>query len=236
LESINLISVATIAFLGSFGHCAGMCGGIVIAYTSTKLNSKYSKIMQSLAHITYSSGRITTYTILGMIFGYIGGVATFNNSTNAIFLFIAGIAMLLAGLSLLGKITFLIKIEHSLSNQKWYQDIFRSQLNKQNFSSFYILGLLNGLLPCGFVYFFAITAASTADMFWGAVVMLIFGLSTVPVLFSIGFFVGIFKNNSFKDTFIKLAGLGIILYAFLTISSGYEYFTTPTKTLNQCHN
>ena len=46
--------------------------------------------------------------------------------------------------------------------------------------------MLNGLLPCGFVYFFAITAASTASSLWGAVVMMVFGLSTTPALFGLG--------------------------------------------------
>lgn len=77
METFSLISIISIALLGSFGHCIGMCGGIVVAYSSTKIKSEYSKTIQSVAHLLYSFGRVTTYTILGAIFGFIGGVVTF---------------------------------------------------------------------------------------------------------------------------------------------------------------
>ena len=67
METFSLISIISIALLGSFGHCIGMCGGIVVAYSSTKIKSEYSKTIQSVAHLLYSFGRVTTYTILGAI-------------------------------------------------------------------------------------------------------------------------------------------------------------------------
>ena len=103
METVNLLTIITIAFLGSFGHCIGMCGGIVVAYSSIKLGNEPSKSYQSIAHLLYSLGRVTTYTTLGAIFGYLGGVITFNNLTNGLMLIFAGIVMVLAGLSLLGK-------------------------------------------------------------------------------------------------------------------------------------
>jgi len=212
LENIDILTIVTIAFLGSFGHCIGMCGGIVIAYSSTKVNSTWNKTKQIFAHITYSLGRILTYAILGVVFGYLGGVATFNNISNGILLLIAGIFMILAGFSLTGKIGFLNSIEHSISSTKWYQNLFREQLQKNSFLSFFILGMLNGLLPCGFVYFFAITAASTASPFYGAIVMVIFGLSTIPAMFSLGFFVSLFKQSGFRNLMIKLAAISVILF------------------------
>ena len=235
METIDLFSIIAIAFLGSFGHCVGMCGGIVIAYSSTKVSSKWGKIQQSFAHLLYSSGRITTYVILGAIFGYIGGVATLTNTTNGILLLIAGLAMVLVGVSLGGQLKFLTLIEHSVSGAKWYQSFFRAQLEKQSLMSFYILGLLNGLLPCGFVYFFAITAASTASPLWGGIVMLVFGLSTIPALFSLGFFVGILKKTEFRAILIKLAAISVILYGVYTVYNGYEYLTIPEKTIQDCH-
>ncbi|HFU75397.1 MAG TPA: sulfite exporter TauE/SafE family protein, partial [Arcobacter sp.] len=65
MDSVNLLSIIAIAFLGSFGHCVGMCGGIVIAYSSTKIDDSFSKVKQSISHILYSFGRVTTYTLLG---------------------------------------------------------------------------------------------------------------------------------------------------------------------------
>ena len=194
-----------------------------------------SKTQQSFAHLIYSFGRITTYAVLGAIFGTIGGVATFSNTANGILWLIAGSAMLLTGLSLLGKIRFLTIIEHSFSKSVWYQTNFKSLLRSQTFFSFFLLGMLNGLLPCGFVYFFAITAASTASPFYGALVMIIFGLSTIPALFSLGFFVGLFKQSGLRNVMIKLAAISVILYGSYTIYNGYDYLVSPDRTILQCH-
>ncbi len=113
METVNIISIITIAFLGSFGHCIGMCGGIVLAYSTIKIEPKSSKVSQTVAHLLYSFGRVSTYSILGAVFGALGGVVTFSNKANGIMLIVAGVAMVLAGLSLMGKIKFLTLVEHS---------------------------------------------------------------------------------------------------------------------------
>ncbi len=235
METIDIISIVTIAFLGSFGHCVGMCGGIVIAYSSTKIRDNFSKTKESVAHILYSFGRVTTYVLLGAIFGTLGSVASFSNMANGTLLFVAGLFMVLTGFSLLGKIKFLTFIEHSVSKTTWYQRNFKLLLGSQTLVSFYLLGLLNGLLPCGFVYFFAITAASTGDTLSGALVMFIFGLSTIPALFSLGFFVGLFNKSNFRNIMIKLAALSVVIYGIYTLYNGYGYITNPNKTLLECH-
>jgi len=234
LNTIDFISIITIAFLGSVGHCIGMCGGIIIAYSSTKVDPKWSKLIQSMAHLSYSFGRITTYTLLGAIFGAIGGVTSFNYIANATLTIVAGIFMILAGLSLNGKIPFLTKLEHSFSRSTWYQEVFRSVLRSKSLYSFYILGLLNGLLPCGLVYFFAVTAASTGSPFWGALVMLIFGLSTVPALFTLGLFTGVFIKSNFRKTMMNLAAMVVVIYGFYTIYRGYDFILHPEKSLLNC--
>ncbi len=234
MDSINFLSIITIAFLGSFGHCIGMCGGIVVAYSTTKIDDEWNKTKQSIAHLLYSFGRIFTYTLLGAMFGFLGGVATFNNFTNGMLLIIAGIFMILAGLSLSGKIKFLTLVEHSFANNSWYTKTFRHLLQTKSLWSFFILGMLNGLLPCGLVYFFAITAASTASPFYGAVVMFIFGVSTIPALFSLGFFVGIYKNGKLRNIMIRLAAVAVIIFGFYTIRDGYYYIKYPQKTVSQC--
>lgn len=224
MENISLLSIITIAILGSFGHCVGMCGGIVIAYSSTKVQSNWNKTKQTLSHILYSIGRVVTYTLLGALFGFLGSVTTFNSTTNGLFLIFTGLIMLLVGLSLFGKLKFLTLIEHSVSKQVWYQKSFKKLIVSNNLISFYLLGMLNGLLPCGFVYFFAITAASTGSALYGALVMMIFGLSTIPALFSLGFFVGLFKQSEFRNLMIKLASIAVILYGIYIMYLGSKYF------------
>ena len=235
METISIITIISIAFLGSFGHCVGMCGGIVIAYSSTKIKSHWTKQVQAMAHLLYSFGRISTYMILGALFGLVGGVVTFDNLTSGVFLLITGLLMVLVGFSLLGKIKFLTILEHTCSKSPLYQSTFKSLLGSQSLFSFYLLGMLNGLLPCGFVYVFAITAASTGSAFWGAFVMLIFGLSTVPALFSLGFFVGVFKQSNLRDIFIKLASILVIAFGFYIAYLGYQYLVDPTKSILSCH-
>lgn len=235
MDFASLLSIAAIGFLGSFGHCIGMCGGIAIAYASTKIDSQMPRRIQALAHLLYSFGRVTTYTVLGAVFGFAGGVATFSNVTNGILLVGAGGAMVLTGLALLGKIKFLSLLECSTSKSGWYQEWFTRFLNSKSLFSFYLLGLLNGLLPCGLVYFFAITAASTASAFWGAVVMLIFGISTIPAMFSLSFFVGIFKNTSFRSVMLRLASIAVIAFGLYTLYRGYDFIFNPDASILNCH-
>ena len=235
MDTVNLLTIISIAFLGSFGHCIGMCGGIVLAYSSIKIEPASSKVSKTIAHLLYNFGRVLTYTILGALFGVIGGVATFNNTANGTLLVVAGIAMILAGLSLMGKIKFLTVIEHSISSSNFYKKSFQSILHSKSNTSFFILGMLNGLLPCGFVYFFAITAASTASPLYGALVMFIFGVSTIPAMFSLGFLSSLASATSFRNMMMSLSSIAVILYGTFTVYNGYDYLTNPLRTILQCH-
>jgi sulfite exporter TauE/SafE len=231
LENIDFITIIYIALVGSFGHCIGMCGGIVMAYSTIKIDTTWKKRHQSIAHLLYSFGRVTTYIFFGALFGWIGGVISFSNLANGILLIIAGIIMIIVGFSLSGKIKFLSLIEHSIQNSNWYHNSFKKILKSEFLGSFYILGLLNGLLPCGFVYFFAITAASSASAIDGAIIMAIFGISTIPAMFSLGFFIGIFRDSSIRGFMIKLATLGVLIYGIHTIYNGYKYIIDPNRSI-----
>jgi sulfite exporter TauE/SafE len=234
VEAINFFSIVTIAFLGSFGHCIGMCGGIVLAYTGAKVDPKWHVAHQSAAHLLYSLGRVTTYTVMGALFGYLGSVATFSGYTvGALFIF-AGVAMILTGLSLMGKLKFLTVIEHSIMRSQWYQKSFRALMGDGGLFSFYLLGMVNGLLPCGFVYFFAVTAASTMSPFWGAVGMLVFGLSTIPALFSLGFFAGLAQKGRLRQTMVTIASIAVIIYGVVMIYDATKFIRHPERSLLHC--
>ena len=235
MDTINLLTIVSIAFLGSFGHCIGMCGGIVLAYSTIKVSPESSKVSKTTAHLLYNFGRVFTYTLLGAIFGAIGGVATFSNTANGIMLVFAGVVMILAGLSLMGKIKFLTLIEHTFSSSSVYKKAFQSILHSKSNMSFFILGMLNGLLPCGFVYFFAITAASTASPLYGALVMFIFGMSTIPAMFSLGFLSSLASATSFRNMMMALSSVAVILYGAFTLYNGYDYLTNPLRTVQKCH-
>jgi sulfite exporter TauE/SafE len=138
--------------------------------------------------------------------------------------------MLLAGVSLLGNSKFLNSAEFSVSNNKWFQSNFRKLISDDSFSSFYLLGMLNGIIPCGLVYSFAIFAASTASVFWGAVVMSIFGLATIPAMFFLATVTRFLQQGSLRNTMMKLAALMVVAYGIITLYKGYKFIKYPQQT------
>lgn len=206
-----------------------MCGGIVVAYSSSKLGQKSTYIQQTTSHLAYNFGRVTTYAILGAFFGYVGQVIAFSPTTKGILFVITGVLMLLAGISLLGKWKFLNSAELSISKYSWYQNTFRTLMSSSSYSSFYLLGLLNGIIPCGLVYSFAIFAASTANPLSGALVMATFGLATIPALFFLGFITKFLQKGSIRSTMMKLAAILVIIYGLFTLTKGYNFIAYPDK-------
>lgn len=227
MENLDLILILSTALIASMGHCIGMCGGIVVAYTSSKIDSKTSQLRQSISHLLYNLGRVVTYSILGAIFGYIGQVIAFDNSTKGILFFITGTLMLLAGLSLLGKIKFLNSAELSIAKYSWYTKSFQYLMRSKSYGSFFLLGLLNGIIPCGLVYSFAIFAASTASVFYGAIVMAIFGLATIPALFFFGMITKVLQRGSIRDLMMNIAAILVIVYGIFTLYKGYNFISNP---------
>lgn len=227
MENIDFIIILTTAFLGSVGHCIGMCGGIVVAYTSSKIDPKSSYIQQTTSHLSYNIGRVVTYAILGAIFGSIGQVVAFTPTSKGILFVITGLLMILAGLSLLGNIKFLNSAQWSVSKYTWYQNTFRKLISSKSYGSFFLLGMLNGIIPCGLVYSFAIFAASTATPLGGALVMATFGLATIPALFFLGFITKFLQKGSLRGTMMKLASLLVIVYGLFTLYKGYNFIAHP---------
>ena len=164
---------------------------------------------------------------MGAVFGYAGQVVAFTPTTKGVLFVITGILMVLAGLSLIGNLKFLNSAEWSVSKYTWYQNSFRALMSNQSYLSFYLLGLLNGIIPCGLVYAFAIFAASTADPFAGALVMATFGLATIPALFFLGFLTKFLQKGSLRGTMMKLAPLLVILYGGITLYKGYNFIAHP---------
>ncbi len=221
MESISFFTIVSVALLGSLGHCIGMCGGFIVAYSSAKIDSNSTKLYQFFSHLFYSLGRVTSYTFLGAIFGYIGSVVSFSKTSTGYLYFFVGIIMVLMGLSLMGKIRFLTSLECTISKDGIVKKIFSSLIHSKSYFSFYGLGLLNGFLPCGLVYFFAISAAATGSVFMGAFTMFIFGVSTIPVLLGFGYIVGFLKSSIFRDTMVKVASIVIICYGIYIAYEGF---------------
>ena len=229
MGNIDLIIILTTAFLGSVGHCIGMCGGIVVAYSSSKIDPKSAYIKQTASHLAYNFGRVTTYAILGAFFGLLGQVMAFTPTTKGILFVMTGVLMILAGLSLVGNFKLFNTPKWSLSRYPWYQNTFRKLLASKSYGSFYLLGLLNGIIPCGLVYSFAIFAASTATPWGGALVMATFGLATIPALFFLGMVTKFLQKGNLRGMMMKLAAMLVIIYGFMTLYKGYNFIANPEK-------
>ena len=135
MNNIDLLIILSTAFLGSVGHCIGMCGGIVVAYSSTKIDQKSSWGRQTISHLAYNFGRVTTYAILGAVFGLLGQAIAFTPTTKGVLFVLTGILMILAGLSLVGNLKFLNSAELSISKNGWYQNAFRKLINSRSLQS-----------------------------------------------------------------------------------------------------
>jgi sulfite exporter TauE/SafE len=219
MQSVDFSIWGTAAFglLTSFGHCIGMCSGIVVAYSAAKLDGK-SRGGQLLAHLLYSFGRISTYAALGLIAGVLGAAISVSAEVKAIVMITLGLVMILMGVSLLGGIKFLSFLENGRIVQSgWYKRTFGALIGSKSFLSVYGIGVLNGLVPCGAVYA-AIAMAITAGSATGsAAAMALFGAATAPSLFLAGAFTSALAITKFRGAAVKLAALVVITLGALTL-------------------
>ena len=224
MENIELIAIISFALLGSIGHCIGMCGGFIVTYTTAKIKPEQSKLSQSTYHLLYNVGRVSAYTLLGALFGYFGSLWDVTPLSRAIMFAVAGGLMIVMGLSFAGKLKFLSSIEYPIMKHQWFKNIFTAQLGSTSLKSFFILGFLNGLLPCGLVYTMLVTATTTESILLGAFVMFIFGIFTIPSLFSFAFIIGLFSQNKFRQMMIQLASITVIIYGAWTLNKAYMQY------------
>lgn len=156
-----------------------MCGPIAF---SLGLNPQ-NKIDFTFRNLIYQFGRITTYTLLGAIMGIIGFGVSFAGLQNPLSI-VVGVMMILMALlpKNLGSDNLGIKPFSRLMYQ--IKSGLGKFLRKKNYSSLYITGLLNGLLPCGAVYAALTGSIAMGSILGGAVFMTFFGLGTIPLMFA----------------------------------------------------
>lgn len=208
---MELLAGFVFGFVGSL-HCIGMCGPIVLALPIG--NQNFLRFLSG--RILYNLGRVVTYCVMGGIFGLLGtGIS---------------LALLQQNLSILAGATILIVflLQHgtrlSLPSAASIglplakiQNGIALLLKESSPAPLFVLGLLNGLLPCGFVYLAVATAAVTADVTRGVMFMAGFGLGTIPAMAGFGFFPRAFssavraKISRVLPTFTLLVGVLLIL-------------------------
>lgn len=193
----DLLLIITLGFLGSFGHCAGMCGPLTIAFSLSQQRQETPSWHGSLIfHILLNLGRVVSYALVGMALGGVGSVLIASGQLAGIgSSFRQGMAML-TGLMLIGfglsqvKPDFLprLPILHPLQG-KFHHDFARLMTRLSMQTQWWIpaiLGSIWGLIPCGFLYAAQLKAAETGSPSWGAATMLAFGIGTMPTMLGVG--------------------------------------------------
>ncbi|TDP01309.1 sulfite exporter TauE/SafE family protein [Flavobacterium sp. 245] len=158
-------------------HCVGMCGPIAVMLPVDHQNEA-KKVTQI---ITYHLGRLTAYATIGLIFGLLGRgffMAGLQQKIS-IFIGIAMIAIVLIPEKAFAKYNFSKPIYKVISKIK---STLGSQFKKKNYKSLYIIGLLNGFLPCGMVYVALFGAIAMQSAYLGVLYMLLYGLGTIPLM------------------------------------------------------
>lgn len=217
----SLLTAFLVGLLGGI-HCLGMCGGIVTTLTLGQARS--STLGARLpVQLGYNLGRILGYALIGALFGGLGEwmltVLPLREAQRLLYGFSA-LMMLLLGLYLGGRWRGLARVEQ-LGARLWryIEPLGRRLLPIRHLWQALGLGLIWAWLPCGLVYSVLIWALASGSALSGALLMLAFGLGTLPNLLGIGLLAGAAARLSEQRWFSQLAGLMVIGFGLLATAA-----------------
>lgn len=207
-----MIPALALGLFSSF-HCIGMCGAIAFS-----LPVKHLPDPQKITGILlYNCGRITTYSTIGLLFGLLGR-QIYIAGLQQWFSVIAGVVIILAVLQYVFKKP-LMHLPGFNKAQILIQDIIGRFLRTKNLSELFLLGMANGLLPCGLVYFALMGAVATGSSLNAVLFMASFGLGTLPAMFMFAYF-GVSINVSVRNRMKKAVPYFLTLMGMLLILRG----------------
>ncbi|GCC53479.1 sulfite exporter TauE/SafE family protein [Chryseotalea sanaruensis] len=202
-----MIWTALLLGIGGSLHCAGMCSPLALAVTSFNRQLLFNRFV-------YNTGRILVYGTFGALVATFGSLFNFQAIQTYVSI-ILGVLLILLGIGTLSSLR--IPLLSTLINKVSLivKSKFANQLKKKNTASLFILGTLNGILPCGLTYLalsYTLTLDTPAE---GFLFMLLFGLGTFPVMigmpYVLKFIGGYIKINYSKLTTVMMIGLGVLL-------------------------
>jgi sulfite exporter TauE/SafE len=205
-------------FLGSFGHCVGMCGPLVgsLALATAPLGARRSLPGQ----LAYHAGRVTTYGVVGAAMGITGSfvnVAGRLAGLQQAVAVAAGAMMVLVGLGAAGVTAALRRLEARASGK--VLSLVRRVLSGGGPGRLYPTGLALGFLPCGFSWTAFLAAAGTGSGPEGLLLALAFGLGTVPALLLVGA-AGAAIGARARGLLARLGGLFVAVLGVLFLLRG----------------
>lgn len=208
MPEFNLIPVFIVGLLGGV-HCAGMCGGIVGAISLAPAAKTGAQNWRY--HLAYNAGRIASYALAGGLAGMVGaGGQALGGALpiQQILYLLANLMLLSLGLHLAGVWHGILQLERAGSVVWRSLQPYTKQVMTMNSSAgVFMLGGLWGWLPCGLVYSVLFTALMSGSALQGALLMLAFGLGTLPNLLVMGLFAGRLKPFLTRTPVRVMAGL-----------------------------
>lgn len=219
-NEISLIAAFMTGMLGSL-HCVGMCGGIVGALSMGLPAETRNRFWRLLPYqLLYNSGRILSYVIAGALVAWLGAETAnqLGQSSHSIGKWLSGLFMVALGLYIAGWWQLLGILERGGSHLwKYLQPLGRHFLPVNNPLQAFGLGLVWGWLPCGMVYAMLTFALSSQDSVQGALIMLAFGLGTLPMLFLMGGMASRLGDFVRRPLVRQLAGTLILLFGLYSL-------------------
>jgi uncharacterized protein len=181
----DFLLMAVLGFFGSFGHCASMCGPLTVAFAANRTNRSWQQ--SGWFHGAMNLSRILSYALGGAILGGLSALALAGGQMVGVGSQLRSTIALISGLLLIGSGLGQV-FPGEWPVPRWGQRSFQ-QMTRQP----WLLGILWGLMPCGFLYTAQLKAIESGSMFNGAVNLLAFGLGTTPVMMGIGVSAGFFS-------------------------------------------
>ncbi len=195
--------------LGSF-HCVGMCGPIAIATP----NIGEGFWQKALAKILYNTGRIFTYSTLGFLLGSFGMGLRFVGLQQSISI-AAGVLIILGVLFSSKWLNAITGNPFSILKGNTIAHLFQTK----SYWALFLIGVFNGLLPCGFVYIGLVGSVATQDAFGGAFYMTLFGLGTLPLMMAVSM-IGQFLSLPLRKRVNKITPILAIIIGCVFILRG----------------
>lgn len=224
---IGLLAAFALGLFGSL-HCIGMCGPLALALPRGNAgNGRYIA-----GRVLYQLGRVTTYTLLGVTFGLMGGAARLAGLQQTLSIGLG--AAILLWLILPKRLTTRLAAERSIAPilahlKSTLSALMRSKLLLAQFG----VGVLNGLLPCGMIYVALAGALAQPSLIESAAFMALFGLGTVPAMLALSLAPG-FVSNQARVSLRRLMPVGAVVIAALLIvrglALGIPYLSPKTPT------
>ena len=189
---MNIESIGAAFLVGLLGgtHCIGMCGGIVGALSSgLSLDVQTSRRRLVAAQLAYNTGRISSYTLAGVLLGLFGQqLGEWGTPGDfPVGRIVAGVIMILFGIYLAGWWHSLLFLEKAGAYLwKYIEPLGRRFIPVRTAGQACLLGLVWGWLPCGMVYAVLALSLASGSVIDGGVIMLAFGLGTLPVMLTMG--------------------------------------------------